>query len=96
MRSAGSSGLSAASDRKHTVERLLDGLSRSGNAGGAGEHVCQHIAGRNGHELHQGPRQAPAEMAVCEGRPGEDSRGRGKGQRTLADNYLADVLPLVA
>ena len=54
------------------------------------------IAACNVHELHQGPRQAPAAMAVCEGRPGEDSRGRGKGQRTLADNYLADVLPLVA
>lgn len=96
MRSAGSRGLSAASDRKHTAERLLGGLSRSGDAGGAGKHVCEHIAGRNGRELHQGPRQAPAERAVCKGRPGEDSRRRGKGQRTLPENYLADVLPPVA
>lgn len=96
MCSTGSSGLSAASDRKHTAERLLDGLSRSGDAGGAGEHICEHIAGRNGREGYQGLRQAPAERAVCEGSAGEDSRGRGKGQGTLAENQLADVLPPAA
>ena len=96
MRPAGDSGLSAAADYKCAAERRLDGLGRSGDAGGAGGHVCERIAGRNSRKGHQGSRRAPSERAVREGRPGEDSRGRGKGQRTLAENILADVLPPAA
>ena len=96
MRPAGDSGLSAAADHDCAAERRLDGLGRSGDAGGAGGHVCERIAGRNGREGHQGPHQTSQERAVCEGRAGEDSRGRGKGQGTLAENHLADVLPPAA
>ena len=40
------SGLSAGADRKRAAEHRLDDLRRSGDAGGAGGHVCERIAGR--------------------------------------------------
>ena len=59
MRSAGSSGPSAAADHKCAADGRLDGLGRSCDALGAGGHVCERNAARNGREGDQGPRQHP-------------------------------------
>ena len=59
MRSAGSSGPSAAADHKFAADGRLDGLGRSCDALGAGGHVCERNAARNGREGDQGPRQHP-------------------------------------
>ena len=65
-----------------TNDRLGD-ASRSADEVGFGEHDCEHIAGRNGYERDQQPRQVGSGVRVFEGRLGEDSDGRGNEQHTL-------------
>ena len=55
--------------------------------------AMQHVMGVREIRVHGSTLR---ESRALEGRPAEDSRGRGKGQRTLAENSCADVLPLVA